>query len=295
MLAVSKPYCDKITATLEAGEFMRLGLQFTDLAESIGGSTDINQEGYRSIRLKDNEQILVQVQHNLSRVTINGRACATLRLMGLFGEALGIIGASPHRVTQIHAKVDVHGDNLTSKLAKISRLALASGFDKVPNTSCRSLVEVRPDGKLARNTYVGKAKAEMQRVVYDKRLERHIRGYKQFDESIDELSFELRVQKGVTRKGLSLNDAYCPQSLFWHYMDNFPVIGSYKPAGIVPWLSSGSGFETIRVMRTPVEKVIDYERFGEWKSVFRIASKCGKLTELLRSMTAEARRLQEVV
>jgi len=295
MIVVSSPYCDKITATLEEQEFHRLGSHYNDLAESIGGRTDVLADGYRSIRLKDNEQILVQVQHKLARVTLNGRACATLRLLGLFGEALSIIGESPHRVTQIHAKVDVNGDDLTEKLSAYSEQALALGLCSVPNTSCRSLIEVRPDGKQARNTYVGKSTAEMQRVVYDKRLERHFRGYRKFDDSVDEISVELRVQKGVTRKGLCLNDAYDVSPLFWHYMGDCPLVGSHKPSDVKPWVSVGSGFDTARRMRSKLDKVMDYERFGDFLGYFKLAHEVGYLPELLKTMTTHARRVSEGV
>lgn len=295
MLAISKPYCDKVTATLEATEFHRLTTEFTDLVESMGGHADIREDGYRSLRLSENEQILVQIQHKLARVTINGRACATLNLLGKFGEALGVIGASPHRVTQIHAKVDVHGDNLPKVLGKYSALALKHGIHDVPPTSCRSLVEVRPDGVLAPNTYIGKAKAEMQRVVYDKRLERHIRGYRDFNDSTDELSVELRVQKGVTRAGLSLKDAYDVSPMFWHYMADCPIVGKYKPKTAIKWESGGSGFETHRTMRTKLDRVKDYDRFGDYITYLKLASECGYLPELLQSINSRGRKLLEGV
>jgi len=293
MLSVSESYCDKITATLEAGEFNRLCEEYNDLVESVGGRTDVRSDGYRSLRLKDNEQILVQVQHKLARVTLNGRACSTLRLLGMFGEALGIIGSSPHRVTQIHAKVDVHGDNLPKKLAKYSALALSAGVHQVKPTSCRSLVEVRPDGVQSPNTYVGKAKAEMQRVIYDKRLERHIRGYRDFNDSIDELSVELRVQKGVTRAGLCLQDAFDTNPLFWHYMAECPLVGSYKPKTVSKWVSHGSGFESQRTMRSKLDKVKDYDRFGDYITYLKLAHEVGYLPDLLKSINSRGLKLLE--
>lgn len=291
MLAISNPYCDKVTVTQQETEFHRVGMEYTDLAESMGGHVEINDQNIRSIRLADNEQILVQLQRKLTRITLNGRACAALRLAGNFGEALGIAGSAPHRVTQIHAKVDLFGDNLPSKLHLFTKQIMNKGFDNLRPTSCRSIVEVRPDKQHAHNVYIGKKTSEIQRAIYDKRLERHEKKYKDFDESIDEISIELRVQKGITRAGLSLNDAYDVESLFWQYMSDISLISSLKPKHVKSWVSTGSGFECLRTIRTPEEKILDYEKYGEWKSKFKQAHACGKLEALLKSMNDFAKHL----
>jgi hypothetical protein len=293
MLSVSEAYCDKITATLDASEFVRCGQEFHEIAESLGGKTDVHELGMRSVRFRDKEQILVQQTRNLTRVTINGRAIATLRLYNRFAEALGVIGAAPHRVTQIHAKVDVHGDDLTGHLARYSDRALSVGVHGVPSTKSRAMLEVRPDTLISKNTYVGTRKAELQRCVYDKRLERHVRGYKDFEDSIDELSVELRVQKGVRRAGLSLRDAFDVRPLFWEYMDDCPIVGEYKPKDTPVWSSTGSGFECERKVRTAVEKVRDYDLYGDWRKMFEVANECGQLEVLLHSMQSRANKLLE--
>lgn len=293
MLAISEAYCDKVTATLDASDFVTVGQEFNEIAESLGGKTDIHELGIRSVRFRDDEQILIQQNRNLTRVTINGRAVSTLRLLNRFGEALGVIGARPHRVTQIHAKVDVHGDNLPGALAEYSDRALSVGIYGVEPVKSRAMLEVRPDNQIAKNTYVGTRKAELQRAVYDKRLERHFRGYAEFDKTPDELSVELRVQKGVRRAGLSLRDAYDVRPMFWEYMRECPLIGSYRPVGVPEWVSSGSGFEFERRVRSPEQKVRDYDLYGEWRSVFALAHGCGQLDSLLDSMQSHARALSK--
>lgn len=290
MLHVSKPYCDKITATSHQSSFPIYSQHFADLAESIGGRVHINEQDRKDIRLANNESIIIQDQHKLTRVTINGQACATLRLLGHFGEALGIVGQLPHKVTEIHTKVDVHGDNLPALLAVASSEALASGFCSVPSTACRAMVEVRPDEQLSHNTYIGTRKAEIQRVIYDKRLERHFRGYRKFDESIDELSVELRTKSGVTRKGLSLRDAYEAEPLFWHYMSEFPIIDQYRPADVKPWESSGSGFVVDRKMRTPADRLKDWLMFGDHRTMFRVANDLGMLDEVIKDLIMQSKK-----
>lgn len=295
MLSVSEAYCDKVTATLDASEFVRCGQEFHEIAESMGGKTDIHELGIRSVRFRDGEQILVQQNRNLTRVTINGRAIASLRILGRFAEALGVIGAAPHRVTQIHAKVDVYGDDLPGQLARYSEQALTVGIHGVEPVKSRAMREVRPDGQVSNNTYVGTRKAELQRCVYDKRLEKSVRGYADFDKSPDELSVELRVQKGVRRAGLSLRDAYDVRPMFWEYMADCPIVGAYKPTGTPVWSSTGSGFECERKVRTAEDKVRDYDLYGEWRHMFEVASKCGQLEALLKSMQSRARKLLEGV
>lgn len=295
MLSVTEPYCDKMTATLDASEFVRCGQEFHEIAESMGGKTDIHELGIRSVRFRDGEQILVQQNRNLTRVTLNGRAIASLRILGRFAEALGVIGAAPHRVTQIHAKVDVFGDNLPEQLARYSDLALSVGIHGIEPVKSRAMLEVRPDGQIAKNTYVGTRKAELQRCVYDKRLEKSVRGYAEFDKSPDELSVELRVQKGVRRAGLSLRDAYDVRPMFWEYMADCPIVGAYKPTDAPVWSSTGSGFECGRKVRSPEQKVRDYDLYGDWRQVFELASRCGQLESLLHSMQSRAKKLLEGV
>jgi hypothetical protein len=284
-----------MTATLDASEFVRCGQEFHEIAESMGGKTDIHELGIRSVRFRDGEQILVQQNRNLTRVTLNGRAIASLRILGRFAEALGVIGAAPHRVTQIHAKVDVFGDNLPEQLARYSDLALSVGIHGIEPVKSRAMLEVRPDGQIAKNTYVGTRKAELQRCVYDKRLEKSVRGYAEFDKSPDELSVELRVQKGVRRAGLSLRDAYDVRPMFWEYMADCPIVGAYKPTDAPVWSSTGSGFECERKVRSPEQKVRDYDLYGDWRQVFELASRCGQLESLLHSMQSRAKKLLEGV
>lgn len=291
MLSVSNPYCDKVTCTLDASEFVSVGQEFHELAESMGGKTEVHELAIRSLRLRDGEQILVQSTRSYTRVTINGRACSTLRLLNRFGEALGIIGSRPHRVTQIHAKVDVHGDELVQKLSDYSDQALNAGLHGVEPTKSRAMLEVRPDNKISKNTYVGTRQAELQRCVYDKRLERHIRGYSEFAKAIDELSVEIRVQKGVRRAGLSLNDAYDVSTMFWHYMADCPIVGSHKPSQVGEWVTHGSGFECERKLRSPEQKVRDYDLYGDWRSALALAHSCGMLEVLLDSINSHGRKL----
>lgn len=289
---VSEVYTDKITATADRSEFIPMCQDFTDLVESMGGRVSVLDDGYRELRLPDNEQILLEVKHRVARATINGRACAALRAAKRFAEALAIIGSRPHRVTQIHAKVDTYGDDLPARLAQVSAAALTEGLFGQSADKSRSLVEVRPDGQQAVNTYIGRAKAEMQRAYYDKRLERHVRGYRGFDESCDEVSVELRVQKGVRRAGLSLRDAYDPRAMFWHYMADCPLVGPYKPAEVGEWEVTGSGFDLEPYKRrTAVERVQDWERFGDWIGIFRQAAEAGVLEDLLRSLNSRGKAL----
>lgn len=295
MLVLSDAYCDKVTATLDASEFVRVGQEFHEIAESLGGKTEVQELGIRSLRFRDNEQILVQQNRNLTRVTINGRAIATLKMLSRFGEALGVIGAAPHRVTQIHAKVDVFGDDLPGILSRYSDTALTVGVQGVEPIKNRAMVEVRPDNQLAKNTYVGTRKAELQRCVYDKRLEREVRGYAKFDETPDELSVELRVQKGVRRAGLSLRDAFDVRPMFWNYMADCPIVGAYKPSDVPVWSSTGSGFECERKVRSLEQKVRDFDLYGDWRHMFELARDCGLLPELMRSMSSRARVLLEGV
>jgi hypothetical protein len=271
-----------------------LGLAFNELVESCGGKTERYEDGYREIRLPDYGLILLQQNKNWSRVSINGKACSELRLLKRFNEALGIIGTVPHKVTQLHAKLDYRTKSTPAVLNRLDNLARSGVVFGVDYQKCQTMPVMRPDRQISKNLYVPKIQAEKQVVYYDKTLERHVKGFlpEWVNGSMDEnLSVELRLSGRVVRKGLSLRDASEPQAMFWHYMADCPIIGKYRPVGVPEWASIGSEYAYAIVKRSDDERLDDYLRFGgDYLHICKLAVALGRQAEVLKEFNRQFKK-----
>lgn len=288
MSLISSVYCDKIVCTSAPEHYSDLGLALNELVESCGGRTERYEDGYREIRMPENGSIILQQNKNWSRVSINGKACAELRLLKRFNEALGIIGTVPHKVTQLHAKVDYRPKSSPKVLNRLDKLAKAGLVFGVDYTKCQTMPVMRPDRQISNNLYVPKIQAEKQVCYYDKTLERHVKGFLPVwvNDSMDEnLSVELRLSGRVTRKGLSLRDASEPEAMYWHYMVDCPIIGKYCPLDVPEWSSMGSEYHHEIHKRTDNEKLNDLLRFGgDYLLICKLAVLLGRESEVTKEI-----------
>jgi hypothetical protein len=288
MTQISTVYCDKIVCTSSPESYSQLGLAFNELVESCGGRTERYEDGYREIRMPENGSIILQQNKNWSRISINGKACAELRLLKRFNEALGIIGTVPHKVTQLHTKVDYRTDSTPKVLKRLDKLAKSGLVFALDYTKCQTMPVMRPDRQISNNLYAPKVQAEKQVCYYDKTLERHVKGFlpEWLNGSMDEnLSVELRLSGRVTRKGLSLRDASEPEPMFWNYMVDCPIIGKYRPVSVPEWSSIGSEYHYDIKKRTDDEKLTDLLRFGgDYLLICKLAVLLGRESEVTKEV-----------
>ena len=296
MTRLTNAYCDKITIT-SPNTFPQLAQDYRDLVESIGGHVHRYESEYIEMHLPKGGKLVVQDRKHtstrLARVTLNGRVCAELRLLQKFASALAIVSQHPHRVTEVHAKIDIIGGNTPKLLRKVNTALHRDGILGYPAAKCQQFPKIRPDGSSVTNLYVPDLlnKAEKQIVYYDKRLEQHQVHGMSF-ENDEVLSIEFRATGRLTRSGLSVHDAHNPSPMFWHYMDKCPLIGKHRPKWVGQWANTGSGYELPKyVRRTPLEEFNDITLYGgDWMRACALALETGKQTEFLKQIKA---RLQD--
>lgn len=183
-------------------------------------------------------------------LSASGAALAGLRIAKQFGRYLATLGSVPHKVTGMHATLDVRESTpevLTRLVAKAeSDDGLRAGRKRIPVSALQRYLSRLPDGRDTGSIYCGSKSVEIRPVVYDKRRERLDKGGS--DLGFDLTRYELRL-RGV---GATLRDAYEPTSIFWHYMapDFLPL-----PQGVLDWAPNGDGFSV-----TPPEPVLPAAR-----------------------------------
>jgi hypothetical protein len=296
MSKFSDVYCDKVVCTSAPENFAGIGLAMNDLVESCGGKTVVLEDAYREIRMPEGGLVLLQQAKGWSRVSINGKACSELRLFKRFNEALGVIGSFPHKVTQLHAKLDYRSRSTPGLLNRLDKVALAGKLFGYDYQQLQSMPTMRPDRRISKNLYAPKVQAEIQRVYYDKTLERFKAGKLAQWSDDENLSVELRVSGRVTRAGLSLRDASEPSPLFWNYMGECPLIGKYRPLSVPEWSSVGSEYVHAIAKRSDDEKLNDYLRFGGcWMMVAKLSSQLGRGDDFLKEVQRQLRKHQPVL
>lgn len=171
-------------------------------------------------------------------LSASGQMLAGLRLRSLYGQFLAAIGSSPHKVTGLHATMDVKAatppviEELLAKVVSDNGLRLSR--KRIALSQVERRLQRQVDGSDTGTIYLGSKAAEVRAAVYDKRAERIAKGLP--DLGYDLTRFELRL-RGV---GASLRDAAEPTSIFWHYMapDVLPI-----PDDVSPWESHALGVE----------------------------------------------------
>jgi hypothetical protein len=171
-------------------------------------------------------------------VSASGAALADLRGVGQFADYLAVVGGVPHRVTTLHATLDVPVDAapivrglyaaaLSGKVA-LSRKALGVG-DVELHLSRREF-----DGQDTGTVYIGGRRSQLRAAIYDKRHERLAKGCA---DPGPLTRYEMRFKGKV---GATLRDAWSPERIFYHGAspDILP-----RPDGVLPWEPIMGGFD----------------------------------------------------
>ncbi len=173
-------------------------------------------------------------------ISASGSSLATLRLANQYGQFLATFAGRPHKVTGLHATLDVREPTppAISRLLEKSESedGLRSGRKRIPPSSIQRYLS-RPHGYDTGSVYFGKKTAELRPVVYDKRQERIDRGYP--DLGYDLTRYEMRTRA----VGATLGDAYDPTAIFYNFMSPDFIL---RPDGVPTWAPEGSGFSVDR-------------------------------------------------
>lgn len=237
---MAEVFCDDLRVSVPLDVWDEVAGEVASVLEDAGFGAEFETEAAKAWR---NEGGTVRSER-MGRVRVlsaSGRALAGLRLAGQFGRYLATLGGVPHKVTGLHATLDVRESTpevLTRLVAKAeSAEGLRAGRKRIKVDALERYVRRLPDGRDTGSLYCGGKGVEIRPVVYDKRRERLDKGGA--DLGFDLTRYELRL-RGV---GATLRDAYEPAAVFWHYMapDFLPA-----PANAPVWVAGGEGFSVPR-------------------------------------------------
>ncbi|MNZ80335.1 Replication initiation factor [compost metagenome] len=198
---------------------------------------------------------MVQIIHasRFAKVSISGGACAALRDLRLFEQALWVLHSSPHKVTRLDAALDLPMDAADVIQALCTRYPAGRvnlGRKALPVTR---LTSTRMDGRESGTYYVGhRTAARFTARVYDKTLE----ALEKRGEVIPTRTrFEVTARKD---SGATLRDAGLPEAIFWHIAapallqrpEGIPV---WSPNTDAAWAAPARVFDPAETLRRRVE------------------------------------------
>lgn len=253
-------FCDWLDVTFSPTDcpYPELNLLLLGSGFSVARDT-----GGHVIYLPPTGRGVAKVTHSsrYAKVSLSGGICAALRDLGLWDEALSILGSSPHKVTRLDAAVDFAMDAADVIEALRTRYPSGSvnlGRKALPVTV---MLSVRPDGRESGTYYVGHRTAARQTLrVYDKSLE-------MLEKHGVILPTTTRVEATARKdSGATLRDAAMPDSLFWHIVA--PAVFQ-RPEGIPVWVPDTEAsyptvartFEPAETLRRRVETSAELEAF----------------------------------
>lgn len=264
------PFCDWLSTSFARDDCDALVSQLVPVIDAAGGYLDSQTQGTSLYRLDDGT-IRAAPTHGVFSVSASGIALSRLRSRGVFGDYLAALGGFPHRVTGVHATLELPQDAapVVAAVAAKGRAGLiALSRKSVPAEHVMTHLGLDALGVLTGTVYIGSPKAEVRAAVYDKRHERMSKGY---PDPGPLLRYELRCR---SKLGATLRDAYDPESLFFHFAapDLLPVA-----QGVHPWSPHGEGFALEkRQVFTPAELMKRrLEASGDVKRLLELAEEAG--------------------
>jgi hypothetical protein len=203
----------------------------------------------------------------------SGGLLMQLRAHGLFNDYLRAIAESRHRVTMLHATLDMP-DDAPAVVSSVYDRAL-SGQISLSRKAVRAKQVKRyggpgHDGRETGTVYLGnRANADVWAKVYDKRQERLDKG---MPDPGPMVRYEVAVASGANP---SLRDVAEPAPVFYHYASPDLVD---RPPDVPAWVPGGSGFALPpRLNRTPAQRL---ERLVQEHGAFDQAARlCAEIGE----------------
>jgi hypothetical protein len=244
--------------------------QLVPVIDAAGGYLDTQTADSTLYRL-DLGTIRAAPTHGVFSVSASGVAMSRLRSCGVDGEFLATLGTFPHRVTGLHATLELAQDasRVVADVAAKGRAGLiALSRKSVPPSHVMTHLGLDAFGALSGTVYIGSPKAEVRAAVYDKRKERMDKGH---DDPGPLLRYEVRCR---SKLGATLRDAYEPERLFYHFAspDLLPL-----PQGVQAWSPFGEGFALEkRKVFTPAELLERrLEASADVRRLLDLADECG--------------------
>lgn len=254
---VAAVFCDFLGVTYPRDEFHEIR---DVVLGSLPGSAYQETEGIVRLGPVDPGVLRLGVKHGVGSITASGGFLRTLRATTVhapsqpgqvrccFSEFLAALSQAPHRVTKLHATLDLVADGRDVVLALYDR-AKAGGVTltrkAVPSSQVSMVRRPALYGPGDTGTaYIGKRTRDVWVKVYDKRNEMlDRREVLEVDEpALDGFydpgpltRYELALGRHV---GCTLRDASDPAAVFWHHMGDLLAV----PQGVAPWVPMAEGY-----------------------------------------------------
>lgn len=226
---------------------------FEDLCDLSGRG---NFEGADLYRTLDGGTIKHGRRAGVRTLSLSGAVLRGLRQDSALLPSLGVVGSLPHRVTTLHATLDLlqEAPPVVARMYERGKSGLVFLTRKsTPPVHVQKVVSRDPEGRDTGTVYLGSRKSDVWLKVYDKRAEMIAR----FETSGSRLVTELwpsdaaypdpmtRYELCLGRKvGVTLRDVAEPAGVFWHFMRG--TLPELVPADFKPWVSQSQGFEVAR-------------------------------------------------
>jgi hypothetical protein len=244
MTILTVPFADYCNVTFPGPEFDEAGPRILEVVYACGATAECPGRIWLGKGVVKHGR-----KFGVGWVSASGAALAGLRAAGLFREYLGAIAMAPHRVTTLHATIDVAEDGARA-VHRIYRRALRGvvRFTRkaVPASQVSRVSRAaHVDGRQTGTVYIGSRKRDVSGKVYDKRnqLLDVVVGEHGADASVIALNdpgpltrYEMQFGRHV---GCTLRDVEDPGPLFWHHAGGALLP---RPAGVLPWVAGAEGF-----------------------------------------------------
>lgn len=277
---------DYLTVTVPKGAGLDLRDALTDVCLSLPES----QTDPLGVRVGKFALLRFQDRPTVTVASISGVMCAALRTAALLDAFLaGVASCGPHRVTQLHAALDLEVDappELDNIYARTRTHGVALTRKRIPGRAIKWIKSVSDDGRDTGSIQIGhRARHETTACIYDRHQDALDKGKPDPGRL---LRYELRT--GVP--GLTLRDASHPASVFYHFMGAFFP----RPDDVAPWSPHGEGFTLPRVeIELPMQLRRQVERSADLDRMFRLVDQMpgegiDALVRLVRAQYATHRR-----
>jgi hypothetical protein len=264
MASIAVPFADFVNVSLPREALQPCLDGVLDWVTQAGGVSD--REGL--CRLGEGGTVKYGSMHRVGYLSFSGAALAALRGARLFGEVLHAIGMHPHRVTLLHATLDLATDAVpvVRRVYKHFKSGMYALTRKRIGASAvtRVVGPAFPDWRETGTVYLGRRGAGVWAKVYDKRAHVLAEARKASRATATEefpadflaeladpgplTRFELSLGRHV---GCTLRDVDDPAGVFWHHVGDLAKFLPDRPSTLAAWSPGADGYH----LDAPVERL----------------------------------------
>ena len=244
MQILSDPFADYFNVTFPSADFAEAEPRILEVVYAAGASCDFPGK----LRVGKTGSVKHGTKFGVGWFGASGDALSVLRGAGLFREYLGAVAMSPHRVTTLHATLDVAEDGPRA-VHRIYRRALRGAVrltrKAIPVAQVSRVQRSgHIDGRQTGTVYLGNRKRDVSGKVYDKRNQLLDVVASEHGAIADAIAlndpgpltrYELQFGRHV---GVTLRDVEDPSALFWHHAGSLLP----RPSNLEAWVPYSEGF-----------------------------------------------------